>query len=51
MICQKEPLCSEESVQLGIHFRKKLARDCWGEGFILQSLTGPGYAFWKSTVK
>ena len=47
MICQKGAfLCSEESVQLGIHFRKKLARGLFGgEGFILQGLTGPGYAF------
>ena len=38
MICQKGAfLCSEESVQLGIHFRKKLARGLFGgEGFILK---------------
>lgn len=46
MIAQKEAfMCAEESVQLGIHFRKKLGAGLFGgEGFIMQKLTGPGLA-------
>lgn len=47
MICQKTAfLCSEKTVSLDIHFRKRLGAGLFGgEGFILQSLTGPGVAF------
>lgn len=47
VICQKDAfMCAEESVQLEIHFRKKLGAGLFGgEGFILQKLTGPGVAF------
>jgi uncharacterized protein (TIGR00266 family) len=47
MICQKDSfMCAEESVQLEMHFRKKLGAGLFGgEGFILQKITGPGTAF------
>ena len=47
MICQKDSfMCAEESVQLDMHFRKKLGAGLFGgEGFILQKITGPGTAF------
>jgi uncharacterized protein (TIGR00266 family) len=47
MICQKDAfMCAEESVDLAMHFRKKLGAGLFGgEGFILQKLTGPGLAF------
>ena len=47
MICQKDAfMCAEESVELSMHFRKKLGTGFFGgEGFILQKLTGPGVAF------
>jgi len=47
LICQKDAfMCAEESVDIKIHFRKKLGAGFFGgEGFILQQITGPGYAF------
>jgi uncharacterized protein (TIGR00266 family) len=47
MICQKDAfMCAEESVELAMHFRKKIGAGLFGgEGFILQKLTGPGLAF------
>ncbi|HML23898.1 MAG TPA: TIGR00266 family protein [Aggregatilinea sp.] len=47
MICQKDAfMCAEETVQLEMHFRRKLGSGLFGgEGFILQKLTGPGTAF------
>jgi uncharacterized protein (TIGR00266 family) len=47
MICQRDAfMCAEKSVQLDIHFRRKLGAGLFGgEGFILQRLTGPGTAF------
>lgn len=47
VVCQKGAfLCSEDTVKLDMHFRKKLAGGLFGgEGFILQTLTGPGLAF------
>ncbi len=47
MICQKDAfMCAEETVELAMHFRKKLGAGLFGgEGFILQKLTGPGLAF------
>ncbi len=47
MICQKTAfLCAEKTVNLDIHFRKRLGAGLFGgEGFILQRLTGPGVAF------
>lgn len=47
MICQKDAfMCAERSVQLDIHFRRKLGAGLFGgEGFIMQRLTGPGLAF------
>lgn len=46
-ICQKDAfLCAEKSVDLDIHFTKRLGSGLFGgEGFILQQLTGPGTAF------
>lgn len=39
-------LCAEKSVDLDMHFRKRLGAGLFGgEGFILQKLTGPGLAF------
>ncbi|NDJ86803.1 MAG: TIGR00266 family protein [Chloroflexi bacterium] len=47
MIAQKDSfMVAEDSVQLEMHFRKKLGAGLFGgEGFILQKLTGPGMAF------
>jgi uncharacterized protein (TIGR00266 family) len=47
MICQKTAfMCAEKTVQLDIHFRRRLGAGLFGgEGFILQKLTGPGVAF------
>lgn len=47
IICQKKTfLCAERSVNLDIHFRKRLGSGLFGgEGFILQKITGPGIAF------
>lgn len=47
IICQKDAfMCAERSVSLDIHFRKKLGAGFFGgEGFIMQKVTGPGFAF------
>jgi uncharacterized protein (TIGR00266 family) len=47
MIAQKDAfMCAEETVDLAMHFRKRLGTGLFGgEGFILQKLTGPGTAF------
>lgn len=47
IVCQKDAfMCAESSVDLGIHFHKRLGAGFFGgEGFILQKLTGPGTAF------
>jgi uncharacterized protein (TIGR00266 family) len=47
MIVQKDSfMCAEKSVDLDLHFRKRLGAGLFGgEGFILQRLTGPGMAF------
>ena len=47
MICQRDAfMCAQGSVDLKMHFRKKLGSGLFGgEGFILQRITGPGYAF------
>lgn len=47
MIAQKDAfMCAEASVQLEIHFRRKLGAGLFGgEGFVLQKLTGPGLSF------
>ncbi len=47
LICQKDSfMCAERSVQLDIHFRRRLGAGFFGgEGFIMQRLTGPGLAF------
>jgi uncharacterized protein (TIGR00266 family) len=47
MICQKTAfLCAEKTVDLDIHFRRRLGAGLFGgEGFILQRLSGPGVAF------
>jgi uncharacterized protein (TIGR00266 family) len=47
IICQKSAfLAGETSLDLKIHFRKKLGSGFFGgEGFILQRITGPGIAF------
>jgi uncharacterized protein (TIGR00266 family) len=47
LICQKEAfMVAERSVQLDIHFRRKLGAGLFGgEGFIMQRITGPGLAF------
>lgn len=46
-ICQKDAfMVAENSVDLEMHFRKKLGTGFFGgEGFILQKLTGPGTAW------
>lgn len=47
IIVQKDAfLCAEKSVDMDMHFRKRLGAGLFGgEGFILQKLTGPGLAF------
>lgn len=47
IICQKKAfLCAEKSVDMKMHFRKKLGAGFFGgEGFIMQKITGPGKAF------
>ncbi|OJX47291.1 MAG: TIGR00266 family protein [Chloroflexi bacterium 44-23] len=39
-------MCAQHSVQMEMHFRKKLGAGLFGgEGFILQKITGPGIVF------
>ena len=47
VIVQKDSfLCADKSVELDLHFRKRLGAGLFGgEGFMLQRLTGPGRAF------
>jgi len=47
LIVQKDAfMCAEKSVDLDMHFRKKLGVGFFGgEGFIMERLTGPGLAF------
>ena len=47
LICQKDTfLCAEQSVDIKIHFHKRLGAGMFGgEGFILQNITGPGRVF------
>jgi len=47
IIAQKKAfLCAESSVNLAMHFRKKLGAGFFGgEGFIMQKITGPGKVF------
>lgn len=47
LICQKDTfLCAEQSVDIKIHFNKRLGAGLFGgEGFILQRVTGPGRVF------
>lgn len=47
IIVQKDAfMCAEDSVDMAMHFRKKLGAGLFGgEGFILQKLTGPGVVF------
>jgi uncharacterized protein (TIGR00266 family) len=47
LIVQKDAfMCAEKTVDLDIHFRKKLGVGFFGgEGFIMQRLTGPGLVF------
>jgi len=47
VICQRDAfMCAESSVDLSMHFRKRLGAGFFGgEGFILQKLSGPGTAF------
>ncbi len=47
LICQKDAfMCAQDGVELKMHFKKKLGAGLFGgEGFILEQITGPGYAF------
>lgn len=39
-------MCAEKSVDMKMHFRKKLGAGFFGgEGFIMQKITGPGRAY------
>ena len=39
-------MCAEKSVDLDLHFRKRLGTGFFGgEGFIMQKVTGPGLVF------
>jgi uncharacterized protein (TIGR00266 family) len=47
IICQRDAfMCAETTVEIVMHFRKRLGAGFFGgEGFVLQKVTGPGYAF------
>jgi uncharacterized protein (TIGR00266 family) len=47
LICQKDAfMCAQNSVEMKMYFRKKLGTGFFGgEGFILQQISGPGFAF------
>lgn len=47
IIAQKKAfLCAESSIDISMHFRKKLGAGFFsGEGFIMQKITGPGKVF------
>jgi uncharacterized protein (TIGR00266 family) len=47
IIAQKDAfMCAEKSVNIAIHFRKRLGAGFFGgEGFIMQKFTGPGLVF------
>jgi uncharacterized protein (TIGR00266 family) len=47
LIIQKDAfMCAEKSVDLDLHFRKRLGTGFFGgEGFIMQKVTGPGLVF------
>ncbi|NRA87590.1 MAG: AIM24 family protein, partial [Rhizobiales bacterium] len=47
IICQKDAfLCAAKGVSIGVHFQKKILTGLFGgEGFIMQSLEGDGWAF------
>lgn len=47
IICQKDAfLCAAKGVSIGIHFQQKIMTGLFGgEGFIMQSLEGDGWAF------
>lgn len=47
IIAQKRAfLCAENSIDISMHFRKKLGAGFFGgEGFIMQKITGPGKVF------
>jgi uncharacterized protein (TIGR00266 family) len=49
VIAQKDAfMCAEKSVDVAIHFRKRLGAGFFGgEGFLMQKLTGPGLAFFE----
>src|SRR6056297_159264 len=49
IIAQKDAfMCAVSSVDLAMHFRKKLGAGLFGgEGFIMQKITGPGDAFFE----
>lgn len=49
MIAQRDSfMFAESSVELAIHFRRKLGAGFFGgEGFIMQKITGPGHAFFE----
>ncbi|MCU0519082.1 MAG: TIGR00266 family protein [Anaerolineae bacterium] len=47
IICQRDAfMCAENTIELTMHFRKRLGTGLFGgEGFVLQKVTGPGFAF------
>jgi uncharacterized protein (TIGR00266 family) len=49
LICQRDAfMCAEESVDLSMHFHKRLGAGLFGgEGFFLQKVTGPGHVFFE----
>jgi len=49
IIAQRDSfMCAESSVDMEIHFRKKLGAGLFGgEGFIMQKITGPGDTFFE----
>jgi uncharacterized protein (TIGR00266 family) len=49
VLCQRDAfMCAEEGVDLSVHVQKRLGAGLFGgEGFFLQRVTGPGYAFFE----
>lgn len=49
LLCQRDAfMCAEESVDLSVHFHKRLGAGLFGgEGFFLQKVEGPGHVFFE----
>jgi uncharacterized protein (TIGR00266 family) len=49
ILCQRDAfMCAQDSVDLSMHFHQRLGAGLFGgEGFFLQKVEGPGYAFFE----